>query len=122
MHYVQIVQSMTMKRYKLVHAEKDLLEYRIIFINTCLYLILPYESGPSPLCLIIGLAKKFVRVFCKMLRYFLANPIQPFLLNKTGLGGLPWQSSGQDSTFQLRGPRFNPLSGNQDPTCHTAKK
>lgn len=25
---------MTMKRYKLVHAQKDLLEYRIIFINT----------------------------------------------------------------------------------------
>ena len=34
MHYIQIVQSMTMKRYKLVHAEKDLLGYRIIFINT----------------------------------------------------------------------------------------
>ena len=34
MHYIQIVQSMTMKRYKLVHAKKDLLGYRIIFINT----------------------------------------------------------------------------------------
>ena len=34
MYYIQIVQSMLMKEYKLVHAPKDLLGYRIIFINT----------------------------------------------------------------------------------------
>ena len=30
--------------------------------------------------------------------------------------GLPWQSSGQDSTIKMQGPVFNPWSENQDPT------
>ena len=37
-------------------------------------------------------------------------------------GGLPWWSSGQESTFQCRGHRFDPWLGNWDPTCPWATK
>ena len=36
--------------------------------------------------------------------------------------GLPWWSSGKESALQCRGRRFNPWSGNKDPTYYRATK
>ena len=36
--------------------------------------------------------------------------------------GIPWQSHGWDSTLPQQGHRFDPWSGNDDPTSHVTKK
>ena len=36
--------------------------------------------------------------------------------------GLPWWSSGQESSLQCRGHRIDPWSGNYNPTCHGETK
>ena len=50
-----------------------------------------------------------------------SHPLSSPYLRKIVLG-LPWWSSGKESTFQCRGCGFNPWSRNWNPTCHRATK